>query len=190
MKITSVKCPECGANLKIEEGRSFCFCQYCGCKIMLDEEKNEFTYNKNINNSISINKSIHKKYTDDAEVIRAQNEASKDKRDFKQFLIYMLFLMLFPICITLGLLLNESVAKSEGKISAGSYSELIGEDYHTVEAHFESAGFTNIELIDLNDSGLAFWNDGKVKTISVGGDTKFTSTDWFKPDTKVVISYH
>lgn len=45
--------------------------------------------------------------------------------------------------------MNEKKAVSEGKISAGYYRDLIGEDYKTVEAHFESAGFTNIELIDL-----------------------------------------
>ena len=190
MKIKSLKCPECGANLKIEEDRSFCFCQYCGCNIMLDDEKHYVTYNENVNKTININKNIHTRYTDDADVIRAKNEASKDSRDFKQVLISIAILFLIPVGIFLGFHINESVAKSEGKISAGYYRDLIGEDYKTVKAHFESAGFTNIELIDLNDSGLAFWNEGKVKTISVGGDTDFQSTDWFDPDTKVVISYH
>ena len=67
---------------------------------------------------------------------------------------------------------------------------MVGEDYKTVEAHFESAGFTNIELIDLNDSGVTFWNNEKVESISVGGNTRFNSSDYFQPDTKVVISYH
>ena len=67
---------------------------------------------------------------------------------------------------------------------------MIGQSYETVVAHFEAAGFTDIELIDLNDSGIAFWNNGKVEMISVGGDTDFETIDWFSPDTKVVISYH
>ena len=77
MKIKSLKCPECGANLEIEEGRSFCFCQYCGCKIMLDEEKHEYTYNENVNKTININKNIHKRYTDDADVIRVNSQSGK-----------------------------------------------------------------------------------------------------------------
>ncbi len=186
MKVKSLKCPECGANLEIEEGRSFWFCQYCGRKIMPDDEKQEYTYNENVNKTIN----IHKRYTDDADIIRAKSEASKDSRDFKQLLILFGLLFLIPISIFLGLHINEIVAKNEGKISAGYYRDLIGEDYQTVEAHFEAAGFTNIELIDLNDSGIAFWNEGKVKTISVGGDTAFEGTDWFAPETKVVISYH
>ena len=67
---------------------------------------------------------------------------------------------------------------------------MIGEDYKVVVAHFEAAGFTNIELIDLDVSGTAFWKSEKVEMISIGGNTDFETTDWFSPDTKVVISYH
>lgn len=45
MNIISLKCPECGASLSIEEGRTQCFCQYCGTKIMLDDER---SYTKTI----------------------------------------------------------------------------------------------------------------------------------------------
>lgn len=39
----SIKCPECGAQLNIDEGRSMTFCQYCGTKILINNE-NEFIY--------------------------------------------------------------------------------------------------------------------------------------------------
>ena len=35
------------------------------------------------------------------------------------------------------------------------------EKVDAVVAQLEALGFTNIETIDLNDSGLAFWNSGK-----------------------------
>ncbi|MBQ8186683.1 MAG: hypothetical protein IJ037_07400 [Clostridia bacterium] len=41
MKTISLKCPDCGADLKdlaIEENHTVCFCQYCGGKILLDDE--------------------------------------------------------------------------------------------------------------------------------------------------------
>ena len=57
-------------------------------------------------------------------------------------------------------------------------------------AKLDAAGFTNVELIDLDESGRLFRNAGKIETISVGSDTLFESTDWFNPDTKAVISYH
>ena len=82
------------------------------------------------------------------------------------------------------------MAEKEGKISAGSYIELIGKDYKSVEAHLKAAGFTNIELIELNDSGIMFWNNGKVETISIGGNTSFDTTSYFTKDIKIIISYH
>ena len=83
MKTRVLKCPECNANLEIEDNLESCFCKYCGCQIFIDDEKQEYTINKNIN----INKNVHKRYTDDADVIRAKNEASEDSRNFKQVLI-------------------------------------------------------------------------------------------------------
>lgn len=38
MKLISLKCPDCGANLDVDAERSFCFCQYCGHKILIDDE--------------------------------------------------------------------------------------------------------------------------------------------------------
>lgn len=38
VKFTSVKCPECGANLPIEEGRERMFCSYCGTQIIMTNE--------------------------------------------------------------------------------------------------------------------------------------------------------
>ena len=43
VKMISVKCPECGAALNIEEGRNQAFCTYCGSKVLLHNE-NEYIY--------------------------------------------------------------------------------------------------------------------------------------------------
>ena len=37
VKMVSLKCPDCGAVLSIEEGRKQCFCQFCGAKIVMDD---------------------------------------------------------------------------------------------------------------------------------------------------------
>lgn len=39
----SVKCPECGANLPMEEGRTEMFCSYCGSKVVMYND-NEHIY--------------------------------------------------------------------------------------------------------------------------------------------------
>lgn len=43
VSFTSVKCPECGASLPIEEGRIQVFCSYCGTKVLVTNE-NEHIY--------------------------------------------------------------------------------------------------------------------------------------------------
>lgn len=44
MRILSLKCPECNANLSIEGERKQCFCQYCGTKIIIDDGATIHTY--------------------------------------------------------------------------------------------------------------------------------------------------
>ena len=187
MKTEDLKCPCCGAVIDIDiRGRTNIFCSYCGRQIFLDDEKQEFTYNKNIN----VKKTVNNIFTDEAEVIRAKSEGQKDKREMVWFAVIMgtLFLMVV-LSLTVPAVIKANNERL-GKISAGNYSDLVGEDYRTVEAHFRAAGFTNIELIDLDDSGIAFWNNGKVKTISVGGNTSFSTFDYFDSDVKIVISYY
>ena len=42
-KLISVKCPECGQTLSIEENRTQAFCTYCGAKVLISNE-NEFIF--------------------------------------------------------------------------------------------------------------------------------------------------
>lgn len=185
MKIKTIDCPCCGASVESDiQGRDSVFCNYCGKQIDLQDDNST---TKNIN--ISKNIKIHKKVTNNAEVIRAQAETKRIKNDLIAFVVIMCsFLLIAALCIGIPSLINV-INKTNGKLNAGYYKDLVGEDYKAVQAHFESAGFVNIELVDLDDAGLFFWEEGKVKFISVGGDTDFDSSDWFAPDTKVVISY-
>lgn len=44
MKLITVKCPECGAALDIKEDRKQCFCQYCGAKILIEDDTKHYEY--------------------------------------------------------------------------------------------------------------------------------------------------
>lgn len=44
MKLVSLKCPECKADLSVEPGCKQCFCQYCGTKIIIDNEEQVQTF--------------------------------------------------------------------------------------------------------------------------------------------------
>lgn len=197
-------CDDCGAFLNRQSG----FYDYCGSWICTecghsnpinedeiigdddkDDEEEDETYFASYTSSQTYNNS--KKTSNNYSNYQTRNVAPKRKdRSWIVAIVAMLLLIAIPAGILLKFEIDEKKAINEGKINAGYYRDLVGENYKTVEAHFRAAGFTNIELIDLNDSGIAFWKDEKVATISVGGDTTFEETDWFDPDVTVVISYH
>lgn len=105
MKLLALKCPECMANLKIEEGRTSCFCEYCGCKIIIDDENEEITINKNV----TINKTITetKRLINDAQLIRAQNEEKENKRGYIALAICWGAILLVFLGIWLGFLSTQ-----------------------------------------------------------------------------------
>ena len=48
MELKVLKCPACGANIEYTENREFCFCSYCGCKIILENENQEIIIDKKV----------------------------------------------------------------------------------------------------------------------------------------------
>ena len=68
VKFISVKCPECGANLDIEEDRKTVYCSYCGRKILLHNE-NEHVY----------------RYIDEAEIKQAEARLREVELAEKQY---------------------------------------------------------------------------------------------------------
>ena len=105
VKLVSVKCPECGAMLDIEEGRDQAFCTYCGAKVVLFNE-NEHIY----------------RHVDEAEVKQAETDrivklkqlefleekiaAAKQKNALKVKIIIVLEAIGIPITV-IGLLLSS-----------------------------------------------------------------------------------
>lgn len=188
MKLSSINCPNCGGTINADVSKSkYIFCTYCGQQLEIDDGVRETKHTQNIN----INKKvkIHKQYTNDADVIREQNKIKEVKYTYIAIFacIGILFLTSFG-CYMMSYM-PKAIGRSEGKISAGFYRDLVGENYQYVESTLEAAGFTNIELIDLDDQGL-FKKDGEVTSVSVGGNTSFDSLDYFDKDVKVVITYH
>lgn len=79
MKLITLKCPECGATLQLDQDRKECFCTYCGSKILLDEEIQKQDIR------------IEKRIIDEAAV---EQEKTKQKKGFWVFLIIILYFLL------------------------------------------------------------------------------------------------
>lgn len=96
MKIIAYKCPQCGANLEIEQDRKEVYCSFCGTKLFIDDE----TRTMRIENNININKTI--RYTDDAKIIREKNKLEMKKIEKKSDnMIYIVALVYFVLLFLL-----------------------------------------------------------------------------------------
>ncbi len=85
---------------------------------------------------------------------------------------------------------ERSRMESMGFISAGRYTDYEKENFDVVKKQFEDMGFTNIELIDLDDAGIINNKADTVQSVSIKGNSSFERDDYFSPDDRVIISYH
>ena len=49
MKLTSMRCPSCGAEIQIPEGKPFFFCTFCGTQIHVEDGTIRVEITKNVN---------------------------------------------------------------------------------------------------------------------------------------------
>lgn len=69
--------------------------------------------------------------------------------------------------------------------------ELEGKNYKAVEELLRTSGFRNISVIPMGNLTLGvFEKPGMTETVTIAGREDFSSDDWFKPDDKVIITYH
>lgn len=193
MKMTSISCPSCGAGIKIDiKGRDTIFCPYCGAQILFDDD---ITITHNIN--------INTRYTEDSEVEKERRLDRQNEREHQEFkwAIWLLVGMIIVLFALVGLLMimdykNDMADKKaieEGKIQIGISSYDIEEKklkYQGVVSQLEAAGFSNITVVDLDDAGLFTKKADTIDSISVGGDTSFSSDHYYDPEVKIIISYH
>lgn len=184
----STQCPTCGASLGYDEAKlDNLTCSFCGQTVPIDGVS-RVRIDKNIN--VNQHTRVQRVTTDVAEVIRARNEGRAEKMG------WIFAIALFAISVG-GLLYMEftdkrtaEIAVRQGKISAGAYEDYIDQQYSAVDAHLRGAGFQNVKLVDLNDAGLAFWNNNKVTSVSIAGDLHFDEKDYFFPDSPIVVTHH
>ena len=218
IKLVSMKCPECGAVLDVEEGRKQIFCSYCGNKIIIDNE-NEFIYR-------TIDEAGVKQAETDREVqlkrmeLIEKHRAAKEKQKKFKIGISVLLGAITLIAFAIG----YGSGNSEGALMVGMMSALIlmymwifsmgknddeddldfgdkvkipsgisdyeSKSYTAIEAMLRAAGFTNIQCIPLNDltTGL-LKKPGMVESVTINGQGISYGKKYSK-EAAIMISYH
>lgn len=85
--------------------------------------------------------------------------------------------------ISYHVLMNIKIPLSSKEAKKMNYEDLV--------SMLEESGFVNIE-IDKDTDLITGWitKDGSVETVSVDGETKFSKESEYRPDVKIVVTYH
>lgn len=220
LKMNSVKCPECGANLPIEEGRTQVFCSYCGTKVIITNE-NEHIY-RHIDEA-----DIRKAETDRMVRMRRLNmeEQGSSLKKTMTIIWMAVSLIIILICIiemsvldkfTNGFLMlfylggpvigggayllfkllpekeNEKVLLSSGGIRLPkALFPYSDKTFEEAEIILRNAGFRNINSINAHDLVIGlFEKPGKIDSITVNGEELMDGGKVYMPNIPIVITYH
>ncbi len=216
ISVNPVKCPACGAQLNIEEGRKKVFCEYCGTQLLLNNE-NEYIFR-------TIDDADIKKAETDRVVKLEQIRIAELRRKSRErilalkIIISLLLGAVGGVCMSGGDEGLESVgaialmailyiwmlgdgflgsnhSKEEIDIGMlrlpGGVRDYEGKNYITIQTVFNSAGFNNVKCIPLNDltTGL-IKKPGMVESIVINGDPVENAKNKYPPEALIVVSYH
>lgn len=216
VNLISCKCPECKAELSIEEGREMAFCTYCGAKVIIRNDN--FVVHKNINEAEI------KRAENDYAIRMRQMDREDRERNIKKVIILVwigIIILLILLSVIGALIDNESLEmciayalfigvfgivgdvfhfqhhKDEKVYQAGkvkitsSICNYEGKDYHAIESELKALGFTNIKVIPLNDltTGI-FKKPNQMDSLTIDGDDNLSDEEWYMPDIPIIITYH
>ena len=218
VQLISVKCPECGAQLNIEEGREQAFCTYCGAKILLHNE-NEYIY-RHIDEAgikqAETDRIIRMKQMEYAE----RQRLSKEKKTAVKIVVSLALAVVGILMMVIGStggsdtgmlslvgffpLLGaayiwlfskkdeeEEVVYGDWARVPSSISDYESKHYTAIESMFLGAGFTNVRCLPLNDLTIGLLKKpGMVESITINGREVCSGGKKFSKDAAVVISYH
>ena len=216
INLVSIKCPACGADLSVENGREFSFCSYCGTKVMLSND-NEHIYR-------NIDEARIKEAETERMVLMRQLDMEEKSSVSKKLLVAVwiigtavLFIlgiiglsidneglgicMMLGMCVGMwgGLGLFGMSKKKKTKKYVGPNDVVITEamegysdkNYNAAVLLFKGAGFTNVTTVPLND--LNMFNqkkNGQVDSVTINGNDEFEEGDVFPKNSNVLITYH
>ena len=223
IKFIAVKCPSCGANLPMEEGRTEMYCSCCGAKIIMTNE-NEHIYRHVDEAAIKQAETEQIVQMKRLEIIEKKRAAKEKRRKFKVILSiilgaigllglaiggisgnedsagYMVGMvsLLILMYMWFGDMVNHDKEDDDTDIYVGekiripkNISDYTEQNYASIEAIFQKAGFTNIRSVALNDLKLGLLKKpGNVESITVNGKAITSGGKKVPSDSTVVISYH
>lgn len=214
VKLITLKCPECGSFLDIEEGREFIYCSYCGAKVLIDND-NEHIYRHIDEAGIKHEETERVVRLKEMEMAEKKREAAHKAMAFKikatmvLVLISVVMMVLgqvtsyemlsiiafFPFMVIIYMWIFTTIQEEnqvdDFQVRVPLISDYQKNSYQTIEERFRNAGFSNIKCVPLNDLSLGlFQKPDLVDSITINGHSVTTEGKKYPPNVPVVISYH
>lgn len=216
IQFVTIKCPECSADLQIEDGREYAFCTYCGAKVMIAND-NEHIYR-------TIDEARIKQAETDRMVrmreldIEEKSGISKRTKAIVWIASTAILLilgiigyaidnmgmgmcMMFAMCTGIwgGIITFSDDDKKKKRRRAGENEVKITTammdcvDYHYNKAVilYKNAGFTNINAIPLHDlTRFNMKKEGMVESVTINGEEDFEEDEIYPKNANILITYH
>lgn len=182
MKMIQLRCPNCDAILDFEDDiGTTCYCKFCGTRILLDEQQECI-----VDAKVRIKELEQERYNIDRKYEDRDKERKANKKTEKMFFFGAVgfFLVLF-LCMAIF----EWTAPKMIPVPYSSF-DFCKMNYENAGEILHEAGFKNLHAQETEITGLFKENKrGKVKSISIDGDTVFLSGKEFSENAKIVIVY-
>lgn len=210
----TIKCPECGASLDVEEGRKQLFCSYCGSKVLINNE-NEHIY-RHIDEA-----RIKEAETDRLIKLKELELESEDRKNRKNLItVWVIATGIFALLGVIGIITGNDnlemciliamnvalwggiflfanknkkrhVVNNSDVVISSVMSNCAGKNYNNVLELYKGAGFVNVTAVPLEDLNVfTIMNSGKVECVSINGEDDFDEGDVFPKTSNVLIAYH
>lgn len=217
IQFITIKCPECSADLQIEDGRDYAFCTYCGARVMIAND-NEHIY-KMIDEA-----RIKQAETD--RMVRMRELDMDEKTSISKKVLVVIWLtvsialvvvgmiglgfnkedmgimsLILGINVALwgamGLFANDSKKKKKRKANEDEVTittammDCVDYHYNKAVILYKNAGFVNVNAIPLHD--LTRFNQKKdemVESITINGNDDFEEEEVYPKNANILITYH
>lgn len=218
IQFATVKCPECSADLQIEDGREYAFCTYCGARVMMTNDNEKII--RQIDEA-RIKQAETERMVRLRELDMAEKTSVSKKILIAVWLIVSIAMVVVAVVgfaidneglggIGLGIGINVALWGALGLFVLGDNKKkvrrVVGEDevsittammdcvgYHFNKAVqlYKYAGFVNINALPLHD--LVRFNlkkDGIVESITINGNDEFEEEEIYPKNANILITYH
>ena len=217
IQFVSIKCPECSADLQIEDGREYAFCTYCGARVMIAND-NEHIYKM-------IDEARIKQAETDRMVRMRELEMDEKTSISKKVLVVVWLTVSIALVVVgmiglgfnkedmgimslilginvalwgaMGLFANDSKKKKKRKANEDEVTittammDCVDYHYNKAVILYKNAGFVNVNAIPLHD--LTRFNqkkDGMVESITINGTDDFEEEEVYPKNANILITYH